>query len=493
MGLLDVFQNKKVKELTEQNENLKRLAAANIRDARLTNLINSFNRAIAVYPSTNLETQAQRYTNTDDIYSLIRLLATTSASVPLYGYEVTKDEESRKAFNYLRKQRKGYVNPRKLKQYQTKALEDLEETDPVAMLLEHPHEKMSKYQFFTEVFSWLYLDGEAFIFKTRPEQGNNMGMTLQLQIWCPAFVSINISDTFPRQILSYNYKIESNVIAENVPASEVIHIKYFNPETNYMGDELRGLSPIKVLTNRLTRLDANMNVSVAQLQNSGTETIVYDKSLIDVSNAVEIIDKRIDKFYRHVSTSSNAGLPYFATGEMGAIPIGSTLADMNVAELAKLDFKKLCNAYGLSARLFNEDGTGSEISDDNAHEALYTMAVMPNVYMVRDALVNGLLPDFKDGVVLETEDSVIRIPGDGKNRFIDADISEIKELQADMSKQVASLAQAWWLTGNEKREQMDWEKFDDPLMDEVIIPSGFVPLSELLIPEPVEQVTPDGL
>lgn len=475
MGLFDLFASRKIKALEDENLQLKKLS----QNIAVQNIISSFNRAVAVYPSQDITKYAQRYTTNDDIYSLIRLLSTTAARVPLYGYEVTKDEE--KSFKLLK--RTSYLK-REYKNIQKKALTDLDETDLVSQLLERPNSNMGKFQFYVELYSWLYLDGEVFLRKQRPDTGKNQGLPMELSFWNPTFVIPNISQTYPKTIISFNYEINGWKLEENIPASEVIHIKYWNPYNTDDGSELRGLSPIKVLTRRLTSLDSNMDRTVAHLQNSGVETIVYDKSLVDAGNsAVEIMDNRKSNFYRHISNSSNAGAPYFSVGEMGAINIGSHLSEMGVIDLAKVDFKKLCNSYGVSDRLFNNDATGSEISDDNARKGLYTVAILPNVFMVRDALINHLLPDFSEGVRLE-EPEVIRIPGDGKKRYIDADLSDIKELSDDISKQVTALAAASWLTPNEKREAMEYERYDDPLFDEPLIPTGLVPLSDLTLPEP---------
>ncbi len=482
MGLLDLFINKKVKELEQQNLELKRLASISI--ANLT-----ANTNIALWPEENLTEQTARYVTTDDIYSVIKRLATTAALVPIYGYLKTPDS---KIFNRLLHYNFKHLKPQQYRNLQTKALEDLPEVDPVAMLLENPHEEMGKFEFFVELFSWLFLDGEVFLKKERPDNGTNQGMPVKLAFMAPQCVTLRITETLPHRVTGYDYRIEGVLVEENIPTSEVIHIKYFNPVMNNMGG-LRGLSPVKVLCKRLARSDSNMNVSTAQLQNGGVPSIVYDKTEASTTAATEIVGARKDNFYRFRSNPRNAGSPFFASGEMGVLQLGSHLADMGVIELGNIDFKKFCNAYAVSDRLFNNDATGSEISDDNARKGLYTNCVLPNIYMVRDAFINGLLPDFEKGVVLENNGDPIRIPGDGKKRFIDCDITEITELQEDLGKTVNALAAASWLTLNEKRDVMGYEIFENPLMDQILIGTGIVPLDDLNLPDPVEQVTPNGL
>lgn len=481
MGLLDALTGKKeIKKLTSQ-----------IQELQNRNLFGGIKpQNLAIYPSWDTATQIARYTDTDDIYSIVRLLSTTAALIPLYGYLQTPDIKS---FNKLAREQKRLkeFNPALLRQIQTKALTDLPDSDPVAILLENPHEKMSKYEFFESVFSFLFLSGEVFILKERPELGANAGKPIQLHIMFPQNVTMKVSG-LPREIISYDYRIEGQKVLEDIPAADVIHIKYWNPEQTWGGNELRGLSPLKVLKRRLTRLDSNMDVSVAQMQNGGVETIVYTKGASD-EEAAKRAGQRKDNFYKFLSNKSNAGAPFFASEEMGAIQLGSHLADIQVLALANMDFKKLCNIYGVSDVLFNSDSASTESNVQIHTKRLYTNTVLPNVFRVRDALIKGLLPDFKDGVTLtDMEGNTSKVAGDGKMRYIDADISDITELHEDIGRKATWMASAYWLTNNEKREMMNYGKYDDPIFDEPLIPAGLQTLSDFETMPPLPVVTPNG-
>jgi len=493
MGLFDFGKkDKAIKQLSQEVTELKRFAAATtgFENIAMANIAANLNSNIAIYPAWSIKTANDRYLNTDDIYSIIRLLATTAALVPLYGYLSTPDK---KAFTNLKKEVKGYNNVIKYKSLQTKALTDLPEDDPVAALIENPHQDMSKYEFFEGVYSNLFLHGEAFILKERPEDGVNIGLPIQLHLLYPQGVILKISNDLPRTIVAYDYRYEGKIIMENIPAEDVIHIKYFNPEMNIMGSELRGLSPLKVLQKRLTRLDSNMNTSVARLQNGGVETIVYEKGLGVDEERVDIIGKRKQNFHRFISNPDNAGAPFFANGEMGAIQLGSHLKDLGVLELGNVDFKKLCNVWGVSDILFNSDSASTESNVLTHTKRLYTNTILPNIFRVRDALVKHLLPDFKDGVLITGQDGEpVRVKGDGKSRYIDADISGISELHQDLERKAASLAIMWHLTPNEKREMMDWERYDDPKFDLPWIPTGYTPLDDFENMPPLPVATPNG-
>lgn len=482
MGLFNFGKKNKqlIKALSTQLQAVKNSLFAPIRE---------INNSIALYPSWNITDQTKRYTATDDIYSIIRLISTTAALVPLYGYEIKPDK---KAFNDLQRQLKKSVNPIKLKALSTKALEDLPEGDPLADLIEDPHETMSKYEFFEVIYASLPLYGEVFILKVRVELGPNRGKVIKLGFMHPANVVLRVSNTVPQRVLGYDYVVNGQVVMKNIPLEDVIHIKYFNPEVGMNGDELRGLSPIKVLIPRLTRMDSEMNVSVAQLQNGGVPGIVFEKGEITEST-VEVTGMRKNNFYNYLSRNDSTGAPYFANGDMGYIQIGAMLADMQVAELANIDFKKLCNAFGVSDVLFNSTDTNSENNVNIQTKRLYTNTVLPDVYRVRDSLIMGLVNEFKDGFIYTDSEGVIsKIPGDNKQRHIEADISDISELHEDLGKKATWLVNAYWLTPNEKREAMKYERFDNELMDQPVIPAGLQTLEDLVMIDPIEPITPNG-
>lgn len=413
------------------------------------------NQNIARYASWDLTKQVTRYSTTDDIYSIIRLISQTAALVPLYSYQITNEK-------IYKKLRQKASDPRAFvqsKMLQTKALEELPENDKLYSLLEDPHLFMSKFEFFEAIHTLLPLQGECILYKIRSEFGSNEGLTIKLEFLESQNVVRYVSD-FPHAIVRYDYLENGKVIMKDIPPEDIIHIRYF-----------KGISPLQALHRRLQRIDSEMDVSVAQLQNGGVPGILFDKS--DVSGEVTttdggtttVADERKKNFYRYIQNKANKGAPFMDAGDLGYIALGLKAADMEVAELSNIDFKKLCNAFQVSDRLFNNDATGSEVSDNNAQKALYTRACLPAVYRVRDALIAGLVPEFEKA--------------DKKKRTIREDISEIPALQADMLKMAQTVAALPYFIPNVVQELFHFEKFDDPLADKMYVKTGYVPLEDL--------------
>ncbi len=428
MGMIDRLfgQTKTVKNLQQQVKALQR-----------TNLSTAVNVSTSIYPSWLDVENINTYVTVDDVYSIVSYLAQTAARIPMYGYEIVDDSAMKSMKKYSKTSLLG-------KHYQTKAMQDLPEQDRFVEFL-----NSMSYEDKVMYYTILYVTGELFLYKEVIELGPNAGKVI-LHPMKGANVIVNISENFPQRVVSYRYFDMG--FDGNLSTDEVIHVKYYNPSiTN--GQQWRGLSPLQVLTKRLTRLNAGMDASVAQMQNGGVPGIVYEKS--DFS--IETLGQRKNDFASYLRNSSNKGAPYFAAGEMGYLPLGLSLADMDVSDLSGIDFTKLCNAYKFPEILLNNQDSSTYNNVASAEKLLYTNSILPNIYLFRDAIVNGVIPMY--GV-------------DGLKRTIEIDLSEIPALQEDMKMQADALNSMWWTTPNEKRDMMGFEELEEPMMDQIIIDSG---------------------
>jgi HK97 family phage portal protein len=405
----------------------------------------TINASNAIFPSWQTIEAINQYTTIDDIYSVISYLAETAARIPFYGYEVVNDDA-------MKSYKKYDITSLQKKYYKTKALHDLEQDDIFMKMLDGiSYEDKIKY------YTILYITGELFLYKEVLELGPNAGM-VTLHALNNQNVTVLVSDTFPQRVIGYRYF--DVAFDGNFTTDEIIHVKYYNP-TITNGQQFRGLSPLQVLTKRVTRLDAGMNASVAQMQNGGVPGIVYEKS----DFAIETLGQRKNDFSKYLRNSSNKGAPYFAAGEMGYLELGLKLADMEVADLQKIDFTKICNAYKFPEVLLNNTDSSTYNNMNTALKMLYTNSILPNIHLFRDALIRGILPMYQDGV----------------KRTIEIDISDIPAMQEDMKMQAEALNAMWWITPNEKRDIQDFEMLDEPVMNQIIIDSGKQLITDLTI------------
>lgn len=434
MGIMDRLfgSRKKIDSLQKQ-----------VKALQSTNLGMIVNANTSIYPTWQVYENVNTFITVDDVYSIISLLAETAARIPMYPYQVVDD-------NMMKSYKKYDYNSIHGKYYRQKALVDLPNTDKFAQFINDiSYEDKIKY------FSLLYINGEVFLYKERIELGPNAGK-VYLHALNSQNVTVVVSDSFPQRVVRYDY-FDVGYDGSFTP-DEIIHIKYFNPSI-YNGQYWRGLSPLQVLSKRLTRLNAAMDASVAQMQNGGVPGIVYEKDAF----AYETLGARKNDFADYLRNSSNKGAPYFSAGEMGYIQLGLKLADMDVSDLSGVDFTKLCNVYKVPEVLLNNQDGSTFNNVQTAEKMLYTNTILPNLHLFRDALVNSVAPMFADRI----------------QRTVEIDLSTIPALQQDMKAQADALSAMWWVTPNEKRELMEFEMLDEPLMNEIIIDSGKMLLTDL--------------
>lgn len=435
MGMIDRLfgQTKTIKNLQQQVKALQR-----------TNLSNVISVSTSIYPSWQNIENIETYITVDDVYSIVSYLAQTAARIPMYGYEIVDDLAMKSMKKYSKTSLLG-------KHYQTKAMQDLPEQDKFNEFI-----RSLSYEDLVMYYTILYISGELFLYKEVIELGPNAGKVI-LHPMNGQNVTVMISDSFPQRVIGYEYFDAG--FSGTMTTDDVIHIKYYNP-TIMNGQKWRGLSPLQVLSKRLTRWNASLDASVAQMQNGGVPGIVYEKS----DFAVETLGQRKNDFANYLRNSSNKGAPYFAAGEMGYLPLGLSLTDMDVSTLAGIDFTKLCNAYKFPEILLNNQDSSTYNNVATAEKMLYTNSVLPNIYLFRDAIISGVIPMYAI---------------DGVRRTIEIDLSEISALQEDMKMQADALNSMWWTTPNEKRDMMGFEALQEPLMNEIIIDSSKILLTDL--------------
>jgi phage portal protein BeeE len=254
-----------VKELQSQIKSLQRY-----------NVTSSINTSTAIYPSWQTVEDLNTYVTVDDIYSIISLLAETAARVPMYGYQITDDKAMK---NYKKLGQQSLQG----KYYQRKSMRDLPDGDVFVKFIDSITYE-DKIQYYTK----LYITGEIFLYKEVIELGPNAGQ-VNLHMLNNQNVTVIISEDFPQRIIGYKY-FDMGFDGTFNP-DEIIFIKYYNP-TITNGLQWRGLSPLQVLSKRLTRLNAGMDASVAQVQNGGVPGIVYEKS----DYAIEALGQRKNDF-----------------------------------------------------------------------------------------------------------------------------------------------------------------------------------------------------
>jgi len=435
---MDIFG---IKALKIQNQQLLNSVKA-LRQNNIGAAVSNFRTMI--FPNWLAVKEFDAYIIFDDVFSVVSRLATSAAKIPLVAYNETTNEE-------------------------------LPTTDPLCKYL-----KAMTFEQRETLYLFLFL-GECFLYKDSVLLGPNKGK-LKTDLMHPAFMSIEQEVNFPYRITGYRYNDTSTTFT--LTTEEIIYIKYsYNPTTNY-NERNRGLSPIKALAQRLTRLQANIAASVSQMQNGGVPSIVYDKTPgIDavrgsggsaLNGEVSIMGQHKDNFSRFLRNADNKGAPYFAAGEMGVLPLGLSLVELDALMQADVDFDKICNAYSISSVLFNNKKASTESNVKEMRKDMYTNAIIPVVLKVCDALKMGTIDIF------------------GEGKCIKPDLSSIPELQEDMKAKADGWAAMPAIVINEMRVSMGQDEITDPMADKLLIKTGYQLSEDLNMEvEPIDNTAND--
>lgn len=373
-----------------------------------------------IFPHYNVIKEQIIFQTMDDIYSVVSRLAATAAMIPFYG-------EGKKGA-------------------------DLSASDKLLPFLETlTFEEREKF------YTTLFLLGEIFAYKEVIDEGVNAGL-VRLKYLNPSKMVVIITQSFPTEVVGYRYYDSFNGYSKDFELDEIFFVRTFNP-TMDIQKEFRGLSAATVLKNRLTRVQSGLDVSIAQMQNGGLPGVVYEKTPSEIGAS----GNRQSNFARFLNSSANKGAPYFSNGDLGYFAIGSTLADMSLAELADIDFDKICNAFSVSSIIFNNHKASIKSNMEQVIKGLYTNAVLPQVKRVVDALNSQCLP-------------FIRTSG-----RICYDLSDITELQVDLKATAEALASAPVMMPNDVIEKMGGKRVEDPNMDKWYVKSGYTTLDDLNI------------
>jgi len=326
----------------------------------------------------------------------------------------------------------------------------------VLKLLSQPNPEQSQDEFIEASMSWLLLTGNLYWYRLAPELGLNKGKPYEL--YClPAHLVKIIGGGVTQPVKSYEIQLGAGAW-KTIPASEVMHIKYFNPAFGQSGEQLYGQSP---LTAGLTTVSASnsgykaLNKGYQAGMPAGMLTGVKDTGIEFTKDQGIAIQDAWDKKIRDTDgTMSNYMKVLISRNPMQWIKMGYSIVDMNIIESMKYTLQDICNMYHAPIHLFSAEAATLD-NYKEARKAIYTDCVIP--------LFDRLIPKLNSWLM----------PAYGGTLGFDTTI--ITELNADVQAMTTALTPAWWLTGNERREMMGKEQSTDVMMDTILYPMGFVP------------------
>jgi HK97 family phage portal protein len=251
-------------------------------------------------------------------------------------------------------------------------------------------------------------------------------------------------------------------------------VEFVNPKENilmwkfpnYLFDpltlqHLRGQSPLDA--GLLTMQSSNENAErlVAMNKNQGVAGMVFDKGKRDYPSPKQAQFIR-SQFNEIVNDKDLAGQIAWMTGDLGYIQFGLTAEQLQLIEQKDADFKTLCNIFDLPWQLFGNSDS-YENRKQYKRDFIYDNIAVA-AYGLRDELNAKLITEFN----LDRDRDVI-----------DCSVLDLPELSEDLKTQIDTLSKADFLTPNEKREYVGYDRMEDQNMDKIYTTSSTTSLEQI--------------
>lgn len=393
------------------------------------------------------------YNANDAVYSIIKTDAEKFASIPRYVADAKKLEEKRRKVPL---QYKALVKAEAINAGMSK--------EALSKLLNRPNPYQGQAAFFKTVRSYYKTCGESFMWLNR---GDTDGLTDDqiallpvLEMYpLPSYRTDVVPD--PENLWGVTgYLLDAGGTKIPFKKSEVIHWKDTNLTFDTTTKEhLRGMSPLKPGAGTLQQNNDATHSAIRMYQNDGVKAAIYNKTLDKMTPTQETQMRNV--IDRKINNNDVKGAVAALQGEWGVIDLSKSSIDLDLLKGKEASMMMLCFLFGVPYTLFdpNTAWANSEWQQKN----WVSNRIMPASTELDDELNRVLLRAF----ALE-----------GKF-IIQCDYSQLPEMQADMKALTEWLKEAWWITPNEKRDLMGWEKSSEALMDEYWVPNGFTPMSQV--------------
>ena len=405
------------------------------------------------------------YQKNATIYSLINLITKAATTIPFQVYEKT-NENDYKRYKALTSGMMDSASIQKASILQKNALVELQDTE-LHKILERPNPAQSYNAWLTELIAFGKLTGNRYIYGIGPDTGANVGKFTELYVM-PSQVMEIISNGIMEPVSKY--KLEYNG-TKYIDASEICHIKDFNPYYDGTGSHMYGQSPLRAGLRSLTTNNEAVQTGVKYLQNQTARGLLTS----EMGDINEVQAQQLkDKFRRQHQGSDNAGDIIITPNKMSWVNFGLNASDVSLIAQYNASIKDLCNIYNVPVQLLNNTDSSSYNNMKEAKKALYQNAVIPELVKIKDELNRWLAPKYGDKLCIEF------------------DFSVIPEMQEETEKVVDQLSKAWWITPNEKRSAMNYGKDEENTqLDDYFIPANLIPTNPSDIDLPIEPIDLD--
>lgn len=409
------------------------------------------------YPAKAKTFIEKGYRSNPDLYAVVSQMVTKMNAAPLSLKKTGTGKVKKYRQKYNAKKGMFYTVKDRVALY--KALREDDVTDvedhPIIDLLDKPNPYQTRMEFLETAFLFLKLTGNIYIWKQKRETGDKKPFRLYV---LPSHL-IEIKTNADGSVKQYNVVISPNEFTD-FKADEVIHIKYATVLYGHSGEHLYGQSPLLAALRPLQGSNESIDRMLEIMASGGVFGFLTNRS--EQNPLTKEQAKALHNKLKASNRSKDELARLFVTnGTVDFVQVGLKPTDLEIEQNAKSYLATFCRVYGWSYLLMDPESLKGYDNFKTAWRSSISQAIAPDLIRIQEALTEGLCAEWD------------------KSLFLEFDISEFIELREDLKEMAALLAQAWWVTPNEKRFAMYYETLEDDDMDKVYAPLGLTTLEQI--------------
>ena len=326
-------------------------------------------------------------------------------------------------------------------------------------LLRKPNPLMNGNQYAKLAYAFKRITGNQYELCFKPDAGANEGLAQQLYVLPSQYIDI-ISGGLFDPIQGYRNRFNTSV---EFAAEDVLHTKYINPDYDTSGTHLYGLSPLKPGSRVVTVSNDQYTAEAKLLQNVGAIGMMGSKEHTE-KYTVDSAGMFKTNFEDTTTGPSKRGKTFWPNIPMEWQQVAMSAVDLGLNDSKKLTKREICDLLNYPSDLLNDPERNKFDSMREAKRAAWLQPIsdLDEQYLgYNEFLVQPYAEREKKKLVLEYS------------------LTHIPELQADKKEQSEWLNTSWWIDPNRKREIMGEPRIDNPMYDDLWIPSSIFPLSDM--------------
>ncbi len=308
---------------------------------------------------------------------------------------------------------------------------------PVLRLLNRPHPHTSGAAFMESLVGSLMLSGNAYVEMVDDGDGDCPGPFAELHTLRPD--RIRVIPGASGLVSAYEYTVDGHkklIHAEHRDASSpIMHFKLFNPLNDWYG-----MSPIEAAGCSIDQHNTVASHNLSILQNGGRPSgaLMVDTKARGYEYSNEELDQLRQDLRKACEGHDNAGRIIMLQGDFVWHEMGLSPKDLDFIEGKLLSAREIAQAFNVPSMLVGVPGDSTFANFKEARYHLWEDTLLPLMDMIVDGLNNWLISKY------------------AQNLRLSYDRDSIPALSAKRDEVWARLANADFLTPNEKREALGY-------------------------------------